>query len=48
MLGAPVPETLKKNADTTALNANNIVVTRIDGNWGKGTSKAIQTVLAGI
>lgn len=48
VLGAPVPETLTKNADTTALNANNIVVTRIDGNWGRGTGKAIQTVLAGL
>lgn len=48
VLGPPIPETLTKGADTTALNANNIVVTRLDGNWGKGTSKAIQTVLAGL
>jgi 5'-nucleotidase len=48
IVGSPVPETLKKFADTTELNNNNIVVTRLDGNWGKGTSKAIKTVLAGL
>lgn len=48
VLGQPVPETLKKMADTTELNNNNIVVTRIDGNWGKGAGKAIKNVLAGL
>ncbi|MCX6400512.1 MAG: hypothetical protein NTX33_11350 [Propionibacteriales bacterium] len=30
--GAPATET-RKNADTTALAANNIPITRLDGDW---------------
>ena len=47
-LGSPVPETLKKMADTTELTDNNIVVTKLDGNWGKGSNSALRTVVAGL